>query len=198
MVYPGTVGHELAHGLMDSEANLTYAGESGGLNESSSDIFGELVRFSIYGYPIDFTDWWVFPPQRAGNYDSSGNYILDPATTKAGRYLDNPPLGTGAPSACWTTDTNNLEVHIAGLPNSHAFYLLAHGGTSACNRQVVAGIGNADAARIWYEAVTNWMTASTDYHGARTACLNAAAAKFGADSPQYNAVAAAYSAINVN
>jgi Zn-dependent metalloprotease len=194
IVYSGDIGHELAHGLMESEANLTYAGESGGLNESNSDILGEMVRFSVYGYPIDSTDWWVFPAQNVKNYDSSGNYV----PWRAWRYLDNPPLGNGAPSACWSTGTGSLEVHIAGLPNSHAFYLLAHGGTSVCNGQVVAGIGNTDAARIWYDAVTNWMTASTDYHGARTAALNAAAAKFGAGSAQYSAVAAAYSAINVN
>ena len=59
------------------------------------------------------------------------------------------------------------------------FYLLAHGGTSKCNGQIVDGIGNDKAARIWYNAVTNRMTASTNYHGARTAALAAAAALYG-------------------
>ena len=30
---------------MATEANLTYSGESGGLNESNSDIFGTMVEF---------------------------------------------------------------------------------------------------------------------------------------------------------
>jgi Zn-dependent metalloprotease len=76
------------------------------------------------------------------------------------------------------------------------FYLLAHGGTSKCNGQIVDGIGNDKAARIWYDAVTNRMTASTNYHGARTAALAAAAALYG--SAEQNAVAAAFSAINVD
>jgi Zn-dependent metalloprotease len=77
------------------------------------------------------------------------------------------------------------------------YYLLSHGGTSKCNGNVVTGIGNDHAARVWYEAISSWMTASTDYHAARTAALNAAAALYGAGSTEQNAVAAAYSAINV-
>jgi Zn-dependent metalloprotease len=55
-----------------------------------------------------------------------------------------------------------------------------------------------DASKIWYRAVADYMTQSTNYAGARVASLNAAAAIFGAGSTQYNAVAAAFSAINVN
>jgi len=88
-------------------------------------------------------------------------------------------------------------VHYSSGPNNHMFYLLANGGTSRCNNAVVAGIGNDKAARIWYRAITDFMTASTSYHGARTAALNAAASLYGAGSAEYNAVAAAYAAINV-
>ena len=33
-------GHEMSHGVTENTAGLTYSGESGGLNESTSDIFG--------------------------------------------------------------------------------------------------------------------------------------------------------------
>ena len=56
------------------------------------------------------------------------------------------------------------------------FYLLAEGGTSKCNGNVVTGIGRSKAQRIWYEAITNRMTASTNYDGARIATLGAAIA----------------------
>jgi Zn-dependent metalloprotease len=78
------------------------------------------------------------------------------------------------------------------------FYLLAKGGTSKCNGNVVSGIGNDKAGAIWYLALTTYMTSSTNYAQARTAALNAASALYGSGSPERNAVAAAFSAINVN
>ena len=38
------IGHEMGHGVTAATSNLTYSGESGGLNESSSDISGEVVE----------------------------------------------------------------------------------------------------------------------------------------------------------
>ena len=37
-------GHEMTHGVTIRTAGLTYRGESGGLNESTSDIFGTMVE----------------------------------------------------------------------------------------------------------------------------------------------------------
>ena len=38
-------GHEMSHGVTENSAGLTYSGESGGLNEATSDIFGTMVEF---------------------------------------------------------------------------------------------------------------------------------------------------------
>ena len=38
------IGHELTHGVTQYEADLTYSGQSGALNESISDVFGSLVK----------------------------------------------------------------------------------------------------------------------------------------------------------
>src|SRR4029453_15484040 len=51
-------GHEMSHGVMSREANLTYSGESGGLNESNSDIFGTLVEFAVNS-ATDRPDYWI-------------------------------------------------------------------------------------------------------------------------------------------
>lgn len=37
-------GHEITHGVTENTANLVYSYESGALNESFSDIFGEMVE----------------------------------------------------------------------------------------------------------------------------------------------------------
>jgi Zn-dependent metalloprotease len=184
-------GHEMSHGVMTSEANLTYSGESGGLNESNSDIFGTLVEFYANAAP-DVPDYWIGERIYRANYPG-GVYT----ETNALRYMDDPHKD-GISPACWSSTIGNLNVHYSSGPNNHMFYLLAHGGTSKCNGAAVTGIGNARAGAIWYRAITDYMTASTNYHGARAAALGAAAALYGAGSTEYNAVAAAYSAIGVN
>jgi len=62
----------------------------------------------------------------------------------------------------------------------------------------VTGIGRDAAGKIWYRALTVYMTSSTNYAGARTATLKAATDLYGTGSVQYNTVAAAWSAVSVN
>jgi len=184
-------GHEMTHGVTASEADLTYAGESGGLNESTSDIFGTMVEF-FANSTSDTPDYWIGEKAIRSNY-SGGVFSAKTAL----RFMDDPAKDGRSP-ACWSATIGNLDVHYSSGPSNHMFYLLSHGGTSKCNGNIVAGIGNDKAAKIWYRALTDHMTASTNYSGARLAALNAAASLYGNGSPEYNATAAAFSAINVN
>ena len=194
LVSVDVAGHEMSHGVMSTEANLTYSGESGGLNESNSDIFGTLVEFSLTGSP-DVPDYWIGERIYKSNW-SGGTFTQ----TKALRYMDDPAKD-GASPACWYSGIGNLNVHYSSGPNNHMFYLLAHGGASKCNGQVVTGIGNDKAARIWYTAMADYMTASTNYAGARAAAISAATAlkgQNGIGDADLAAVKAAFAAINVN
>jgi Zn-dependent metalloprotease len=185
-------GHEMSHGVMSAEANLTYTGESGGLNESSSDIFGTMVEF-FANSSLDAPDYWIGERILRSNWSGPAANTYD--QLGALRYMDDPARD-GVSSACWYPGIGFTNVHRSSGPNNHMFYLLAHGGTSRCNGQAVEGIGNDKAARIWYDAVTNRMTASTSYHAARTAVLAAAGSLYG--PAEQDAVAAAFSAINVD
>lgn len=178
-------GHEMSHGVMAKEANLTYSGESGGLNEANSDIFGTMVEWSA-GSTKDPGDWWIGEMIYRSNY-STGKFVQ----SKALRYMDDPHKDGTSP-ACWSSTLGSLDVHYSSGPANHMFYLLANGGTSKCNGQVVNGIGADAAIRLWYKAMTTYMTSSTNYSGARAACLTAAA-----NSTETNAVIAAFNAINV-
>lgn len=184
-------GHEMSHGVMASEANLTYSGESGGLNEANSDIFGTMVEYYVNN-GSDTPDYWIGERIFKSNY-SSGTYNQ----TRALRYMDDPAKDGRSP-ACWSSSLGSLDVHYSSGPANHMFYLLAEGGKSKCNGNVVTGIGRDKASRIWYEAISNWMNSSTNYAGARVACLNAAQKLYPNSTTEYTAVAAAFSAINVN
>jgi hypothetical protein len=61
----------------------------------------------------------------------------------------------------------------------------------------MTGIGADDASRIWFHALTQYMTASTNFAGARTAVLQAATALYGSNSTQYAAVENAWCLVGV-
>ena len=187
-------GHEMSHGVTEHSADLTYEGESGGLNEATSDIFGTMVEFF------------------AANPDDVGDYLIgeefDLAHHAGFRRMDNP-ASDGDSLNCWSSSAGDVDVHYSSGIGNHFFYLVAEGSgaktlngvsynSPTCNGSTVSGIGRDDAARIWYRALTVYMTSGTDYHGARTASLDAARDLFGAGSVQYNAVATAWSAVGVS
>ncbi|SOE54916.1 griselysin. Metallo peptidase. MEROPS family M04 [Streptomyces sp. OV198] len=187
-------GHEMSHGVTSNTAGLDYSGESGGLNEATSDIFGTGVEFY------------------AGNSSDVGDYLIGEKIDINGdgtplRYMDKPSKDGGSADS-WYSGVGNLDVHYSSGPANHMFYLLSEGsGTKVINGVTynsttsdgvaVAGIGRAAALQIWYKALTSYMTSSTNYAGARTAALNAATALYGASSTQYAGVANAFAGINV-
>jgi len=185
-------GHEMSHGVTSRSANLTYSGESGGLNEATSDIFGTAVEFYANSSE-DQPDWLIGERVWRSNW-SNGNFSSNP---RALRYM-NDPAADGRSPACWSSTLGSLDVHYSSGPANHMFYLLSVGGKSKCNGNTVSGITIQKAEKIWYRALTRYMTSSTNYAGARNAALNAATDLYGANSSEYNAVAAAFSAINVN
>ncbi|MCX4406329.1 MULTISPECIES: M4 family metallopeptidase [unclassified Streptomyces] len=187
-------GHEMSHGVTSNTAGLDYTGESGGLNEATSDIFGTGVEFY------------------AGNSSDVGDYLIGEKIDINGdgtplRYMDEPDKDGGSADS-WYSGVGNLDVHYSSGPANHMFYLLSEGsGTKTINGVTynsptsdgvaVAGIGRAAALQIWYKALTTYMTSSTNYAGARTAALSAAAALYGTSSAQYAGVGNAFAGINV-
>jgi Zn-dependent metalloprotease len=195
LVSVDVAGHEMTHGVTSRTANLTYSGESGGLNEATSDIFGTMVEF-FTNSTVDVPDYLIGERIKPANWNADGTW-KNLASPAALRYMDQPSRD-GNSRNCWSSGIGSLNVHYSSGPANHMYYLLSKGGTSACNARVVTGIGNAKAQKIWYRALTVYMTASTNYAGARNAALNAARDLHGTGSVEYNTVASAFTAINVN
>ncbi|MET9864694.1 MULTISPECIES: M4 family metallopeptidase [unclassified Streptomyces] len=186
--------HEMSHGLTSATAKLNYSGESGGLNEATSDIFGAGAEFF------------------ANNSSDVGDYLIGEEIDINGdgtplRYMDKPSKD-GDSADAWSAGLGSLDVHYSSGPANHFFYLLSEGSGSktingvtynspTSNGSTVTGIGRTKALQIWYKALTTYMTSTTKYAQARTATLNAASALYGASSTEYKAVAAAWSAVNV-
>ncbi|MEV7391696.1 M4 family metallopeptidase [Streptomyces sp. NPDC091215] len=187
-------GHEMSHGVTANTAGLDYSGESGGLNEATSDIFGTGVEFY------------------ANNSSDPGDYLIGEKLNINGdgtplRYMDQPSKDGGS-ADYWSSSVGNLDVHYSSGVANHFFYLLSEGSGSKTingvsynsptkNSSTITGIGRDKALQIWYKALTEYFTSSTNYSGARAGTLSAAAALYGSSSTEYSTVKAAWTAVNV-
>ena len=178
-------GHEFTHGVTQYEANLTYSGEPGHLNEATSDIFGAMVERAELG---ESSNTWLM-----------GEDTWTPGTSgDALRYM-NDPAKDGVSRDYWTSGIGSVDVHYgSGVPNL-AFYLMAKGGTHPRGKSTVAvtGIGADAAAKIWYLALASYMTASTNFSAARTAMISASTSLYGATAAETQAVYNAWAAVGV-
>ncbi|MFJ6553171.1 M4 family metallopeptidase [Streptomyces luteogriseus] len=189
-------GHEMSHGVTSKTAALTYSGESGGLNEATSDVFGTLVEFY------------------AANAEDRGDWLIGEKVVRSGlgrealRFMDKPSKD-GKSADCWSEKLGDLDVHYSSGVGNHFAYLLAEGSgkkslngvaynSPTCDGSTVTGIGRAKLGKIWYRALTVYMTSSTNYADARTATLSAAKDLYGGDSTEQKAVAAAWKAVAVS
>ncbi|MET8956532.1 M4 family metallopeptidase [Streptomyces sp. NPDC004393] len=188
-------GHEMSHGVTANTAGLDYSGESGGLNEATSDIMGTGVEFY------------------ANNPSDPGDYLIGEKININGdgtplRYMDKPSKDGGSADS-WSSSVGNLDVHYSSGVANHFFYLLSEGSgaktingvsynSPTSNGSTVTGIGRDKALQIWYKALTTYFTSTTNYKSARAGTLSAASALYGSSSTEYKAVAAAWSAVNVN
>ncbi|MEV8324905.1 M4 family metallopeptidase [Kitasatospora sp. NPDC056731] len=188
-------GHEMSHGVTSATANLNYSGESGGLNEATSDIFGTMVEFYA-NLPSNPPNYWI---GELINLNGDGSPL---------RYMDKPSKDGGSADS-WYSGVGNLDVHYSSGIANHFFYLLSEGSgaksingfsynSPTSNGSAVTGIGRDKAAQIWYRALTVYFTSTTNYASARTGTLKAASDLYGATSAEYKAVAAAWSGVNVN
>src|SRR5918998_6179458 len=183
-------GHEMQHGITSRTAGLIYSNESGALNESWSDVFGAMVELYARGGQETAGTWLIgedaYTPSRAGD---ALRYMDTPHRAGNGGYTADDDPDHYSERYTGTGDSGGVHIN-SGIAN-HVFYLVAVGGTHHRGGSMT-GIGADAAARIWYRALTTYMTSSTNFSGARTATLNAANALYGAGSTQSLAVAQAW------
>jgi vibriolysin len=174
------IGHEITHAVTERSSNLTYANESGALNEGMSDIFGAAIEA--------YRDGAV-----TGNTWKIGEECWTPGTAgDALRYMNNPGLAGDFDyyPTRYTGTSDNGGVHWnSGIANL-AFYLAAAGGThpkGKTSNVVPALDANAStsiqmAANIFYRANTQCLTAGSTFTDARDCTQQAASALYGANA----------------
>jgi Zn-dependent metalloprotease len=188
-------GHEMSHGVCASTANLTYSGESGGLNEANSDMFGNMVElYAKNNFSL---------PATVANTDGCWTVGEQLSSTPL-RYMYKPSLDGSSPNA-WSSTVGNLDVHYSSGPANRMFFFLSQGASATSSSNYYSsytpngftGIGPEKAIKIWYRALTTYFTSSTNYASARTGAISAAKDLYGAGGAEEQAVWNAFAAINV-
>lgn len=189
------VGHELSHGVTEYAAGLVYQRESGALNESFSDIFGE----SIENFASGSNDWLMGDEIGAGGSGGALRSMSNPNAysqpdTYGGQYWQNPNCGTP------TRYNDYCGVHTNSGVQNYWFYLLSMGGSGTNdqgNSYTVSAIGMNNAAAIAYRNLNVYMNSNSDYDDARSGAIQSAIELYGADSAEEIAVTNAWYAVGV-
>jgi Zn-dependent metalloprotease len=132
------IGHELTHGVTQYSAQLAYANQAGGLNESISDVFGSMFRQWQANQAVTGADWLI------------GKEIMGPGAIARGftclRDMSNPAAKHClAPQPTkFSQYHNGMDPHYSsGIPN-FAFYKAA---------MAIGGRSWVKAGKIWYQAL---------------------------------------------
>jgi hypothetical protein len=201
---PGTViddivAHEVTHGLTYLTASLIYQNQPGQLNESFSDVFGELIDLfngdAAFAGPPGGTPWPIHPTgpgQDAPNELRSSCSLAEDGYPDGVRWLvgedalafggairdmwdptceGDPDRGGSPLQDCDIFDGGGVHSG-SGIPN-HAFALATDGGTF--NGYTITGVGPIKAGAVWYRALTKYLTVASDFQDAY-AVFNQAAA----------------------
>ncbi|MGC2236026.1 MAG: M4 family metallopeptidase [Pyrinomonadaceae bacterium] len=135
------IGHELAHGVTQFTSGFAYINESGGLNESMSDVFGSMFRQWRANQTVSTADWLI------------GKEIMGPGARSRGftclRDMANP-----AATHCLSPQPtkfsqyhNGMDPHdSSGIPN-FAFYKAA---------KAIGGKSWEKTGKIWYQALAGF------------------------------------------
>jgi len=178
------VGHEMTHGVTERTAGLRYQRQSGALNESWSDVFGNLIE--------KWMDTQAGKPERDSKW-LIGEEIYTPGVEGDGlRSMSDPGTSTykGKPLPAHMKDYFNIVedsggVHInSSIPNKAAYL-------------VAMSIGPDKLSDVWYRALTKYMTASSQFSDAANFTVQSAIDLFGAGSAEAKAVAAAWDGVGL-
>ena len=189
-------GHEMSHGVTANTAGLNYRGESGGLNEATSDIFGTAVEFYADDTSARPTSATTSSARRSTSTATAPRCATwtSPARTAQRRLLDRT--------------VGRLDVHYSSGPPNHFFYLLSEGtGAKTINgvslQQPDLQRPRRDrhrprrAEKIWYRTLTTKLTSSSSYAAARNGAIASAKELYGKNSAECLAVQSAFTAIAV-
>ncbi len=145
LVSADVAGHEVSHGFTEQHSNLTYSGQSGGMNEAFSDMGGEATEYYWKGS----NDFLV------GNEIFKGSGAL--------RYMANPTQDGGSIDNA-ANYTSGMDPHYSSGVYNKFFYKLA----------TTSGWDTPKAFKVMARANAEYWTSSSTYNSGAVGAVQAA------------------------
>ena len=167
--------HEMSHGVISSTANLEYYGQSGAINESFADIFACMV---------DRLDWKIGEDITKESYAPSGAIrdVSDPHNMGDSSNVYWQPAHT---SEMYLGTDDNGGIHLNSGICNYAYYLYA------------TDVGKAKAELVFYRALTEYLTKTSDFIDLRIAVVQSARDIFGETSGEYYYAGRAFESVGI-
>jgi bacillolysin len=169
-------GHEMTHGVVENTAGLEYDGESGAINESIADIFGAMMDDEDWLIGEDVVLIQAFPSGALRSFSDPHN---------GGSSLSDRGYQPRNMDEKYTGEEDNHGVHINSGITNYAFYKFAQ------------AVGKEQAANIYYKALTDYLTKSSQFIDLRMAVIQAATDIHGAGSDQVTQAGLAFDAVGI-
>ncbi|WP_066070234.1 M4 family metallopeptidase [Neobacillus soli] len=176
--------HEMTHGVTTNTANLQYRFQPGALNEAFSDIFGALIDDANWEIGED-----IMGPGAKADGRESLRSLSDPSKYPVGAaYV---AYGNGKYPAHMDEfydlprNLDNGGVHINSSIINRAAYLTAQ------------DIGREKLGKIYYRALSTYLTPTSDFSAARKAIIQSAADLYGQGSPEAAAAANGFDKVGI-
>ncbi|MGI4022413.1 MAG: M4 family metallopeptidase [Janthinobacterium lividum] len=183
------IGHELTHGVVQYECNLSYQDQSGALNESLADVFGIMIKQRAKNQDVTQSDWLIGENVLIGE-----QYALRSFKAPGTAYVNHPDLGSDPqPSnmSGYADDPNdNGGVHLNSGITNHAFYLAA---------TAIGGFAWEKTGKVWYAAMcdTERVKSNASFIDFKNATVYHAQQLFADDESIAKAVSDAWEAVGV-
>jgi bacillolysin len=179
--------HEMTHGVISHSANLVYRNQSGALNESFADVFGALV---------DDSDWEMGEDIMAPEAKANGSTVLRSLSNPNGVIVSNEQRRAYSTNGGvypdhmdefyhMPTTVDGGGVHVNSSITNHAAYLIAQ------------DLGREKLGKIYYRALTVYLTSNSDFSDARQAIVQSAIDLYGEGSEEEAAAKAGFDAVGI-
>ncbi|UYZ22376.1 M4 family metallopeptidase [Mesobacillus jeotgali] len=179
--------HEMTHGVISHSANLVYRNQSGALNESFADVFGALV---------DDSDWEMGEDIMAPEAKANGSTVLRSLSNPNGVIVSNEQRRAYSTNGGvypdhmdefyhMPTSVDGGGVHVNSSITNHAAYLIAQ------------DLGREKLGKIYYRALTVYLTSNSDFSDARQAIVQSAIDLYGEGSEEEAAVHSGFDEVGI-
>jgi zinc metalloprotease ZmpA len=177
-------GHEVTHGVTQATSQLRYENQSGGLNESLSDIFGCTIEHQV---------------APGANNTLIGESLAGAVNRAALRDMVTPSIDPDCVDN-FESYYEGMDPHYSSSIGNNAWAIMTLGGTNQTSGIGVlasAGLGWEKAAKVWFDTETKHLSIDSTYEDAARGTVASAKLLFGDTSKEVKAVECAWLAVGV-